>query len=579
MALDQDKIKQALKNRKKKSVIDKAINHQLRLRFHSETYLDEYVAGSAVTLFLNWVKTLIPRDKYNIFLSLFQYPTSNIELTEKIFKELERIFDSRNSVFSYQFNNIKWKDDWEYYRQEILKEPTIWKETGWNKMKTAINSLLVIDLPEEQTDSLPSPYFYWLDIENVIDFETCHKGKIEWIIFKQGKDEYVVIDEVNWIKFKYDNVNITDYIEIPHGLGYCPATFFWNDDINSKDKDIKKSPLSTQLSNLDWLLFFSISNKHLNLYAPYPIIVTTESECDYFRDIFNEETGETFHEECNKGYLKDINGNYIITNGGVTPCPICSAHSLAGVGSVITKPVPEGDVKELSKPIEIVTIPRESLDYNNETEESLKDKIYSAVTGIGGSVLESQAVNEKQVSSTFETKTNILISLKTNFEKAQKFVDDTICRLRYGDSFISSNINYGTSFYVFTITDLQNQYKEAKANGADNARLDTIYEQIIELENKNNPTQLQRMLILKQLEPYRHYSIEELKELEDKIPNTVDKELLNIKLNFSSYVDRFERENTNIMEFGTTIPFNKKIDIILNQFKQYGRKEVEGETT
>ena len=114
MALDQDKIKQALKNRKKKSVIDKAINHQLRLRFHSETYLDEYVAGSAVTLFLNWVKTLIPRDKYNIFLSLFQYPTSNIELTEKIFKELERIFDSRNSIFSYQFNNIKWKDDWEY---------------------------------------------------------------------------------------------------------------------------------------------------------------------------------------------------------------------------------------------------------------------------------------------------------------------------------------------------------------------------------------------------------------------------------------------------------------------------------
>lgn len=571
MELELSQIKEALKNRSQRATIEKAISHQLRLRFHSETYLDRYVSNSAITIFLNWVKTLIPKPKYDIFCSLFQFPISNIELTEKIYIELERIFDSRNSNFSYQFTDSKWKDDWEYYRQEILKEPTIWQEVGYQKMKTAINSVLVIDLPVQQNDSLPSPYFYWLDIENVLDFKTDAFGKMEYIIFKQQEDEIAVIDGVYWRKFNYKNENLTLISEQKHELGYCPAQFFWSEDINSQSKNIKKSPLSNQLSNLDWLQFFSISNKHLNLYAPYPIIVTTESECDY-----EDANGN----KCNHGYMSDVTGAYLYGDDKeLLRCPVCSVNSLAGVGSVITKPVATDNAKEISKPVEIVNIPRESLDYNNETEDSLRNRIFTATTGLGGSIIETQAVNEKQVQGTFESKTNILISLKTNFERAQKFVDDTICRLRYGNSFISSNINYGTSFYIFSITDLQEQYKQAKENGADNARLDGIYEQIIELENKNNPTQLQIMSILKQLEPYRHKTIDELRVIEKDMPNSIDKELFNIKLNFSSYVERFERENMNIIEFGTGVSFSNKIDKIINEFRKYGKQQGQGETT
>ena len=58
------------------------------------------------------------------------------------------------------------------------------------------------------------------------------------------------------------------------------------------------------------------------------------------------------------------------------------------------------------------------------------------------------------------------------------------------------------------------------------------------------------MLILKQLEPYRHKTIEELIAIEGKFPELIDKELVKIKLNFNSYVDRFEREQeTNITEY------------------------------
>jgi hypothetical protein len=75
------------------------------------------------------------------------------------------------------------------------------------------------------------------------------------------------------------------------------------------------------------------------------------------------------------------------------------------------------------------------------------------------------------------------------------------------------------------------------------------------------------MLILKHLEPYRHYTRDELLKLNDK--GLLNPELLAIKINFSTFVDKFERENTNIIEFASQLDFAKKIDTILNTFKGY----------
>jgi hypothetical protein len=57
-----------------------------------------------------------------------------------------------------------------------------------------------------------------------------------------------------------------------------------------------------------------------------------------------------------------------------------------------------------------------------------------------------------------------------------------------------------------------------------------------------------------------------------------EKQLLNqdslkIKINFSTFVDRFERENMNIIEFGSQLDFDKKISIINEKFKEYVREQ------
>ena len=111
------------------------------------------------------------------------------------------------------------------------------------------------------------------------------------------------------------------------------------------------------------------------------------------------------------------------------------------------------------------------------------------------------------------------------------------------------------------------RYKLAKEAGASEAELDAMQNQIIETEYRNDSTQLQRMLVLAELEPYRHLTRAEVLNLYGQ--QIISEPELRVKLNFANFVRRFERENTNILEFGTQIPFSEKIKVITNKFYEY----------
>lgn len=565
MALLREQIKEILRKPEKTGIIRKAIKHQARLRFHTESYIDPMDISMPFTEFAEWVQKLIPKDKYRIFLSLFKFPTQNIELTGKIYRELERVFDGRNSAVTFQFLEPTLSDDWEAYRHDVLNEPEIWRSKGWDALRTAINCVMIIDLPTEQQGERPEPYFYFLGIENVIDFRA--KGEaLEWIVFKQPGKRIAAFDDTFMRIFQLNEKGEIEELitEVQHGLGYCPAKFFWTTPLTQDQPDIKQSPLSPQLGSLDWLLFFRVSKRHLDLYAPYPIYSAYAADCNYR----NNETGDY----CDGGFLRNIKGEYkIFRDGTVERCPVCSEKRIAGVGSFIEVPIPKGDRPDLRDPITITTVDRNSLDYNTEEEKRLADEIYSKVTGTGGEVQQKESINEMQVTANFEDKKSVLLSLKTDFEKAQTFVDETICRLRYGESYLSSNINWGTEFYLYSTEDLQTIYNEAKKSGASEARLDMIADQIIATENRNNPLQMQRMFLLKQLEPYRHLTLSELQGLANR--QLIDPIMMLIKINFATFVDRFERENINILEFGSALPLDRKIDIINQKFIEYAKEQ------
>lgn len=566
MALELNQIKQILQKPSKRQVIQKAVNMQRRLRFHTETNIAISDINQPTTIFLDWVKHLLPKDKFNIFLQLFKFPLPTPAVVEDVYRELERVFYSRNSSSSYQFTDSELAEDWALYRKSNLNEPEVWKTMGWKRMQVSPNSILVIDLPQVQTTSRPEPYFYWLEIDAVVDYQLSKQDEnlFEWLVFNQPEHRIAVFDDTSIRVYQLNEKNEIQSLvsEAQHDLGYCPARFFWSTQLNEKNKDLKKNPITKELSNLDWYLFFSISKQHLDLYAPYPIYSAYEADCNFE----NSETGDY----CDGGFLRNAKGEYKILNDGtVEKCPCCSEKRIAGPGSFLEVPIPnqtEG-VADMRNPVQITTIDKDSLDYNVNECARLKNEIVISVVGSGGTVSEKEAINETQVTANFESKTSVLNALKTNFELAQKFVEDTVCKLRYGDAFISSSVSWGTEFYVFTVTELYSKYKQAKENGASNSELDAISQQILEVEYRNNPLVLQRMLILKQLEPYPHKTLDEALKLYEK--KLIDENLVKLKVNFSTLVEKFERENINIIEFASNKPMREKIDIINKKLLEY----------
>ena len=270
MGLSIDEIRKRITEPRKRATISRAVYHQNRINFHAQTRITSFDICQPVTDFLAFVGNLLPADKFKMFKTLFRYPVTTNGVTGICFDKLSRIFDGRNPAFNYQFMNSEQRDDWEYYRQDVLHEPEVWSNKGWEYFQTEINSVLIVDMPTEQApgDKYPAPYFYWLPIASVIDYRANPTtGLMDWIIFRQDNKRIAVIDNEQYRIFREaKGGNIGELlVESPHDLGYCPARFFWTEPLSLKEPDIKQSPLTKQLEELDWFLFYPTSKRHLEL--------------------------------------------------------------------------------------------------------------------------------------------------------------------------------------------------------------------------------------------------------------------------------------------------------------------------
>lgn len=573
MGYDVAEIRKRITENKNADALTRAKLHQMRIKFHTVkriTAFNSPYISIPLTQFLAMVENILPHDKFVLFKALFRYPIKTNEITAVCFDKLSRIFDGRNPAFNYQFVNAAQKDDWEQYRQTKLNEPAVWSTKGWEFFKSEINSVLIVDVAREQTTELPEPYFYWLPINDVITYKADPTtGVMDFIVFRR-RDEIVVLDDASyrvWDDEKHTGqIKGDPKVEAPHDLGYCPARFFWNESLSLEDPDVKASPLSGELESLDWFEFFHISKRQLDLFGAYPILSGYEQSCDFS----NAENGDY----CDGGFLRDKQGRYRLDMAGLLlRCPKCGNKRIIGAGSFVEIPVPNEaeNQPDLRNPVQLLTVDRDALDYNVDEQKRLREEIITAVVGQDEIVTNRDAFNEQQVQANFESVTTVLNRVKRGFEDAQTWVDETVCRLRYGNYFLSARINYGTEFYLYSPDELRQRYKAAKDAGMSESELDLLNNQILETEYRNDPTQLRRMQLLAELEPFRHLSRQEVSELYDK--NLVSVEDLRIKLNFPNFVRRFERENTNILDFGAEIPYKRKIEIITGEFRKYAAEQ------
>lgn len=565
MVLDPSKIREEIQHPSKSAEIQMALAQQDWIKFHCDTNID-FVTSVPYTKFKAFVKSQLPEDKYLTSMNNLKFPLPTNRVTESIFVKLSKLFDGRNPAFNYQFHNTQERDDWEWYRQEVIDEPNVWSQKAWRYFQTEINSIMVVDMPEmvDSTDRYPQPYFYFVPISEVISYKVNERTKnMDWIIFKNDK-RVIVIDGESYRSFAWEDGELgLELSNNPHGLGFCPARFFWNEPLSLGTPDIKRSPLSKELASLDWYLFKSLGVKHLDTYASYPIYSAYEEECDY-----SDKDGNV----CHKGHLQKPDGSFLTDEfGNLVVCPLCHGKKeLAGAGSFISVPIPQEGQPDLRKPIDITTIDKQSLDYNVGELKRLECNIVNSCVGTDNTIINETSLADKQVDATYESKDSVLNRIKKGFEEAQEWVDTTICILRYGDAFISASVNYGNEFYTLTPEVLRDRYNKAKEGGASEAELDALNQQLLETEYRHNPTQLQRMIILKDLEPYRHRTLEQVEALADK--GIAQPEEVLLKSDFMGFVRRFERENDNILEFGSAISYDAKISTIYNTLLDYAKE-------
>lgn len=524
------------------------------------------------SIFLEWVGRILPTEKMESWKTLFQAPCETNELTESIFGELSRVFNADNPRTAHNFTDSKDSEDYEEFLTE-KKTSKFWQNEYWKEIQTHQNSYIITDLPTKQTTPRPEPYFYIVDIHCLIDIEVNIEGTVEYIAYWLSPGKVMVIDELSWKVYEipregeeetYDLDKAILQSEVFHNLGRTPAQPVYFNPISKETTLVSHNPISKSLGALDWLLFFKISKKDAETSVPYPIFVTyTEAE--------NSES-ETREKETMDYGMTLPDGVEFVPYSQINPGPK-NKRKFNGPGTLIQVDPPKdsSDSDLMRNPVQVIVPSTESLEYIDTQIDKRDAEIFSNCVGKDGDVVNDQAVNELQVEGTYESKKNILKKIASRIERVMKFQYEIMGLLRYGKRFKSSDVSLGDEWYLTTIQTKQEDYKLAKATGMPSYEIGNQLHGLWKDKYRDQPDILSRNQILYQIEPFPSLTIEQVAELVGK--GLADETKFLLKVDFESYVQRFEREQMPVTVFGSSLAPANKIRIITDKLLEYAKEE------
>lgn len=560
-----EEIKDIIKNPHQTQKIQEAVKLQDRLKLHAEKSVSIPTWNNAYISWLEWVRTIINNnEKFELFKKLQSAPLDTVSLTQSIFSQYKKVFKTANPKRFFNFKNIENSED---FSQFIKKYSRFWETYGFEEFQTNICSFVVIDSPQMQQNELPEPYFYFLNVCHVCGADIEKDGKVEWIIYKYEEDEYIYIDSERYIFIKKKDDNYRKDKEIVHGYGFTPVRQFWSSNLN-KNKFMKDSPISQNLGQLDKLLFSYVAKEDAQLYAKFPIIWEYEQP-ETHQDYGTQSPVSNFMETSDDGRYGVGSPLYDALAWQRQPQTQGEKSIFRSAGTKLTKPLPNTDIPDLGDPAGFVGADVQSLEFIDKDLTNRENLIWLDSVGSPRVAQLNQAINEKQVHSQFEASENILLEIKMNFEIIEKWTLESLAKIRYGtDELISIVVDYGDRFFLKSIDTLQEELKMAKESGMPDSFIVDIVEQMIETKYKNDSMQIARNKILLHLEPLPTRSIEDLIEINSKF--ALPQKVVDKKLNFNTYIKRFERENGAIERYLPDATLETKINNINQIIESYG---------
>lgn len=555
-------VKELIKAPPHQEVLKKCIRHEERLKLHVEPVLNKKDANKANDRLLQSVKDFLPSEKYTRFEQLYQYPLPTNEITDSIFSELKRAINGEGSSTTIKLAAETQEQQFRDYLKEN-KHDNFWKNEAWEAFKCSIHSVLIIDQPSEQVVP-PKPYCYLLDIKQVIDMDVkSNDAPCEYIIFRDSvnNDFVYAFDDTFYRTFKKEeNSEYVLISEVPHEIGYCPAKPFWNTNLNSCDNIQKLGAITKSLAQLDRIVFWEISIEYYNTYGVFPVIwayeQATNEENEEGSDMLDLETMGGIDlplEHYHPAYQAEV-------MGATNTWRESKGKKLLGSGSFWTIPAPaDNQDADLRDPFGYLQIQVDSLTFASDYLQDRKDMVFTYCVGRGKEPKNDQAKNEKQIQSAFESTTNILNWIADNFEISEQWVIKTKAIIIFGREAVETiEVKRGRKYYLKTARELTEEYKEEKGAGLPMYIISETRKSIAETKYKNNQEMIMRMKILSDLEPYADLSNDEIM----KLGQLLNPQLVRLKLNFNHYIRRFEREELNLVRFGSLTSYSQKIILL-----------------
>lgn len=554
-----EKIKQPING----ANIVNAVYYEEKLRMHTVPYT-EAPNNQAYYEWLNSMECMLHDSKFKLFNDSIKYPLKSVPLYQNIYSKLSKIFDA-NDANKDVFFSENYGDEKELFKEDLKTLSKFWETEGYKELQTNPCSFVVIDFPEEEGKAEPLHYF--VQINTVVDCVLKDDNVTpEYLIYKVDEKTIIAIDDDYRRVFRNENgkwYQDSEIGDVPVYTEGIPVRSFISTviDENPFKKGVKSIAATLGLS--EWYLYAAISEDIPTLYALFPDKWKYGETEDYDLE------GRPFE------YNKDEHG--VERNCYYRTKDEQKAHVSIdrGAGSVHTKPIPKDEgFQDVGVPFGYVDVPVDTLQRIEEEVNRRYELILSIATGqTNGDVQDKQSLNKEQVAALNQGYQTVLQRLSDDFSLIEKWTLDKEGQIRFGEAYEGSIVNNGTTFITLTPNEIEENIKVAKDSGANESQLKVLYFMWYDSKFKTEPLQAEKHKILFDIEPFPTHSIAEMRE--DRKDGDIDDLTWNIKLNFNTYVSRFENEFIPVTSFNPDLSHSEKVIFITNQINEYARGTID----
>lgn len=572
MKFAKDQVVEQIKKPKNGTEVSSGNNYESRLRIYTEPkFKHDLKNEEGWREFKKFMGTALSEERDVRITEFIQYPLAVCGITKGLMSDIYKVFNAGNSYFA--IDTVK-KNGGEKLRK-VLEQINLnrWiEEQGKEVLKNKPNTIVVVDKNEDG-----DPYLIPITNDRLLDFKLKEDfTELEYVTFihskttnEDGEEEIriALYDDENYnVVLKHKDGTHTLEKHVKHGLDYCPARMFLKERLNSNGELNRRSPLSLVLSKLQEWQLFDLFKFYTDHYAPFPIVEMVRSKCG--------------NDSCVKGVIYTEETYFVNDERQVkqntADCPVCKSNNQIGVGAKIMLDPQEDDEPTASGKFRMISNDISQLNYLKEKLKEIEEYVKLKVVG-ADNLLSKEAVNEKQVQGSFETKTNVLLAIKNNLDELYEWIAKTVAKLSIGDKPINVTANFGTEWYLISEDELQDRFKTALAIGLPKEEVDMIYHQLIETKYKGNPNKIARLKIINRLNPCPYdLTKDKIEKRKNKILS--QKELV-ISEKLVTFVKRFELEQGDILEFGENLEADEQFKQIFNIINNYADEYIKENDT